>query len=328
VPERVLVTGATGFVGSHIARALAEAGREVLCGVRSTSGTRWIDDLTTERVRSDLESQRSLVEAVRGVQLVVHAAGITRSGRASDYHSINAAGTRRLAGAAAAAGVRRFVLISSLAARGPDASAKAGGDHPVSDYGRSKLAAETYLRDLEGAMEAIVLRPAAIYGPRDRDFLPLFKMARAGLLLFPSSAGPLQPVYVDDMARAALAATGGDDVGFGPFPVAGGQTYAWQDVVTGLEKAFERHMRAVRLPAGAFLLAGAASEQVARIRGQAGPFDQRRARDLAVHTWTCEVSGTEEALGWRAEVPLFEGLQRTARWYLRAGWLGVKRDER
>ncbi|MDQ3862110.1 MAG: NAD(P)-dependent oxidoreductase, partial [Actinomycetota bacterium] len=235
MPERVLVTGATGFVGSHIARAFAEAGREVLCSVRSTSDTRWIDDLATERVLLDLESRGSLVEAVRGVQVVVHAAGLTRSDRASDYRFVNAVGTRRLAGAAAASGVRRFVLISSLAARGPDASTKAGRDHPVSGYGRSKLAAETYLRDLEGAMEVVVLRPAAIYGPRDKDFLPLFRMARAGLLLVPGSAGPLQPIYVDDVARATLAATGEHGVGFGPFSVAGEQTYSWQDVVTGLK---------------------------------------------------------------------------------------------
>jgi nucleoside-diphosphate-sugar epimerase len=135
-------------------------------------------------------------------------------------------------------------------------------------------------------------------------------------------------VYVDDVARAAVAATGEDDVGFGPFPVAGEQAYAWQEVVTGLGKAFGRQVRAVRLPAAAFLLAGGATEQVARIRGQAALFDQRRAWDLAVHTWTCDVSGTGEVLGWRAQVPLFEGLRRTARWYLQAGWLGVKRDER
>ena len=328
MPERVLVTGATGFLGSHIARALAEAGREVLCGMRSTSDTRWIDDLATDRVPLDLESQRSLVEAAREARVIVHAAGLTRSERTSGYFSVNAEGTRRLAGAAAAAGVRRFVLISSLAARGPDASAKAGGDRPVSDYGRSKLAAETYLRDLEGAMEAVVLRPAAVYGPRDMDFLPLFRMALAGLLFVPRSAGSLQPVYVDDVTRATVAATGEDDVGFGPFPVAGEQAHVWQDVVAGLEKALGRPVRAVRLPAAAFLLAGGASEWMAQIRGRAAFFDERRARDLAIHTWTCELSGTEEALGWRAEVPLFEGLQRTARWYMQAGWLGMKCDER
>jgi nucleoside-diphosphate-sugar epimerase len=324
VPERVLVTGASGFVGSHIARELAEAGREVLCGVRSMSDTRWIDKPATERVWFDLEDQRSIVKAVRGVQVIVHAAGLTRSGHASDYHRVNAEGTRRLAGAAAAAGVRRFVLISSLAARGPDISVRAGGDHPVSDYGRSKLAAEASLREIDGAIEAVVLRPAAVYGPRDRDFLPLFKMAQAGLLMVPGSAGSLQPVYVDDVARAVLAA-GENDVGFGPFSVADERAYAWRDVVVGLEKAVGRRVRTVRLPAAAFLLAGRATERAAKIRGRAAFFDERRARDLAVNTWTCEVSGTEKALGWRAEVRLFEGLQRTARWYLQEGWLGAKR---
>jgi nucleoside-diphosphate-sugar epimerase len=323
MPDRALVTGATGFVGSHITRVLAEAGHEVWCGVRSTSDTRWIDDLAVERVPLDLDSSRSLVEAVRNVRLVVHAAGLTRAGRTSDYYAVNARGTRRLAAAAAAAGVRRFILISSLAARGPDARAKAGGDHPVSDYGLSKLKAEAYLRDFGGPMEVVALRAAAVYGPRDRDFLPLFRMARAGWLVVPGGPGLLQPVYVDDVARAALAATG-EDVGFGPFPVADGARYTWQDVTTGLERALGRPVRTVRLPAAAFLLAGRLAERAAELSGRVIPLDERRARDLAVHGWTCDVSGTERALGWRAEVPLIKGLERTARWYLQAGWLSMK----
>jgi dihydroflavonol-4-reductase len=323
MPDRVLVTGSTGFVGSHIARALAKAGHKVRCSLRPTSDTRWIDDLSVERAPMDLDNQGSLVEAVTDVGLVVHAAGLTRSGQPRDYYSVNAEGTRRLAVAAAGAGVRRFVLISSLAARGPDASAKGGGDHPVSDYGRSKLEAEAYLREFRGSMEAVVVRPAAVYGPRDRDFLPLFRMARAGWLIVPGSPGLLQPVYVDDVARAAVAATR-EDVGFGPFSVAGEHPYAWQDVVDALERALGRPVRAVRLPAAAFLLAGGAAERAAKLRGRVVPFDERRARDLAVHTWTCDVSSTKKALGWRAEVPLPEGLERTARWYLHAGWLGMK----
>jgi nucleoside-diphosphate-sugar epimerase len=324
MPDRVLITGATGFVGSHIARALAEAGHEVHCGVRSTSDTRWIDDLAVGRVPLDLDSPGTLLEAVRDARLVVHVAGLTRARRAGDYYSVNAEGTRNLAAAAAAAGVRRFVLISSLAARGPDARTRAGGDHPVSDYGRSKLAAEAYLRDFGGPMETVALRPAAVYGPRDRDFLPLFRMARAGWLVVPGGGGLLQPVYVDDVARAALAATGEDVVGFGPFPVAERKRYAWHDVAAGLQKALGRPVRTVRMPAAAFLLAGGVAERAATLLGRVIPFDERRARDLALHAWTCDVSGTEKALGWRAEVPLFEGLERTARWYLQAGWLSMK----
>jgi nucleoside-diphosphate-sugar epimerase len=318
MPDRVLVTGATGFVGSHVAHALVKAGYEVRCGVRASSSTRWISGLPVERVGLDMKGRaEDFSLAVENVDLVVHAAGITRARRTEDYHAVNAGGTRKLASAALGAGVRRFVLISSLAARGPD-----GRDHPESAYGRSKLEAEAHLRALDSQIEPVILRPAAVYGPRDTDLLPLFKMARAGFLALPSTANVLQPVYAEDVARAALAAAR-KAAGSGPFPVAEAARYTWGDVVAGLEKALGRNVRAVRLPPAAFPLAGRAAEWAARAFSAVPIIDERRGRDLAAHTWTCDVSETEAALGWRAEVPLFEGLERTARWYRQAGWLSM-----
>jgi nucleoside-diphosphate-sugar epimerase len=319
---RVLVTGATGFVGSHIARTFAEAGYEVRCGVRASSDLRWIEELDAERVPLDMTGgTEDLSRAVENTDLVVHAAGITRARRAEDYHSVNAEGTRKLATAAQKAGVRRFVLISSLAARGPDDPTK--DDHPESAYGRSKLEAEAYLRDFDEQMEAVVLRPAAVYGPRDTDLLPLFRMANAGWLPRPSGTTLLQPVYAEDVARAALAAAL-QAAGFGPFPVAEAARYTWEDVAAGLEKALGRGVRAVRVPAAAFMLAGRVAEWAARPLSAVPVFDERRARDVALRTWTCDTAVTERALGWRAEVPLFEGLERTARWYRQVGWLSMK----
>jgi len=319
VPDRVLVTGATGFVGSHLAEAFAGAGYEVRIGARASSDPRRISDLDAERVPLDLRGRlEDFSRAVENVDVVVHAAGITRARRTEDYHSANAEGTGRLAAVALGAGVRRLVLISSLAARGPD-----GHDHPESAYGWSKLAAEGRLLALGGQIEVVVLRPAAVYGPRDTDLLPLFQMARAGWLPVPSGAPPLQPVYAEDVAQAALAAAR-EPAGFGPFPVAESRRYAWPDVVSGLERVLGRPVRAVRLPAAAFVLAGRAAEWVARPLSAIPVFDERRAHDLAINAWTCDVSGTEEALGWRAEVSLSEGLERTARWYRQAGWLSMK----
>lgn len=316
----VLLTGASGFVGGHIARALVEAGHEIRCALRPTSDARAIEGLSVERVPFDLESPDTLA-AVEGADVIVHAAGATRARRPGDYHRVNAEGTRRLAEAAAEAGARRFVFIGSLAARGPDAASRDGLDRPASDYGRSKLEAERFLRRFEERMEVVVLRPAAVYGPRDEDLLPLFKMARAGFLAVPAGPGLLQPVYAGDVASAVLAAVRGEHAGFGPHPVAEGRIYGWKEVARGLEGALGGRVRAVRLPAAAFTLAGRVVGSAARAFGAAAPFDERRAEDLAVHSWTCDVSGTEEALGWRAEVPLFEGLDLTARWYRRAGWL-------
>jgi nucleoside-diphosphate-sugar epimerase len=321
VPERVLITGATGFVGSHIAEAFYEAGYEVRCSVRASSDIRWIEALPVKLVPLDLDQPEKLARVTEDARIVVHAAGITRACRTDDYHRINAEGTRRLAATAAKTGVHRFILIGSLSAHGPDTLSKDGRDRPVSPYGQSKLEAETHLRSFTGQMETVVLRPAAVYGPRDTDMLLLFKMARSGWLIFPPGPGLLQPVYAEDVARAALAAAVKKETSFGPFPVAEATQYSWQDVVRGLEWTLGRSIRTVHLPVAFFRLAGRASEWTAKFRGSAPVFDERRARDLALYSWACDPSDTENKLGWRAEVPLYEGLQRTARWYREVGWL-------
>jgi len=297
VAARVLLTGATGFVGSHVARALVGAGYRVRCGVRATSDLRAIDGLPVELVTLDLGRAGGVrTEALRDAEMVVHAAGITRTRREGDYQAVNADATRGLAAAAAAAGVRRFVLISSLAARGPDAK-----EGPVSAYGRSKAAAEACLRDLGDRMETVALRPAGVYGPRDTDFLPLIKLARAGWLVVPSDSLLLQPVYAEDVGRAVLAAARAR-AGFGPFPVAEPGRYTWRDVAEGLGRALGRPVRTLRLPAAVVLLAGRLAQQAGRLPGVVPVLDERRARDLAANAWTCDVSGTEDALGWRAGI--------------------------
>lgn len=318
--ERVLITGATGFVGSHIAEAFVEAGYEVRCGIRTSSNLRWIRDLETERVLVDFTRPEHLADTVKGVDIVVHAAGLTSARRDEDYRRINAEGTRRLAEAAAGAGIRRFVFVSSLAARGPDAAVGGDGEHPVSLYGKSKLEAEEHLRTPSGQMEVVALRPTAVYGPRDTDLLPLFKMAGRGFLVLPGGTGILQPIYAADVALATLAAAR-EDAGFGPHPVAEADRYTWSEVASGLERAFGHPIRVVRLPAAAFKRAGSVAERAARLRGAIPAFDEHHAENLAVHDWTCDTVGTRESLGWRAQVPLLEGLERSVRWYRKAGWI-------
>ncbi|MDP8939213.1 MAG: NAD(P)-dependent oxidoreductase [Actinomycetota bacterium] len=315
MPERVLITGATGFVGSHIAEAFAEAGYEVRCGARDPNHPRWLVDLPVELVPLDLDHPADLLPALQSVDTVIHAAGITRARRPEDYERVNAVGTRRLAAAARGSGVRRFVFISSLAARGPD-----GMDRPTSAYGWSKRRAEAHVYALLGDMETTILRPAAVYGPRDTDLLPLFEMAKRGWLVLPSGPGLLQPVYAADVAAAALLAARGSYAGAGPFSVAEPASYSWEQVVRLMEKVMGRRIRALRLPAGAFALGGRIAERAAKLGGSAPSFDVRRAEDLAARAWTCDVSVTEEALGWRSEVPLREGLDLTARWYEKNGW--------
>lgn len=315
--SRTLVTGATGFVGSHVAEALLDAGRHPVCTVRASSDLRWIRGLDVPTVAGDLRRPGELEAALEGVTTVVHAAGVTSASRPELYREVNVLGTERLAERAARRGVERFVFVSSLAARGPDAETG-----PASLYGRSKREAEERLREIDGSsdMEVVVLRPSGVYGPRDTDVYLLFRLAARGWMPEPPEGGPLQPAYARDVARAAVRACEAA-AGFGPHPVAEPRAYGWSEVQALLQEAVGRRVRRLPVPGPVLEMAGVAAEAMARLAGEAPEFDRRRARDLSRHAWTCDPAPTEAALGWRAETPLAEGMRKTVAWYRREGWL-------
>jgi nucleoside-diphosphate-sugar epimerase len=311
----VLVTGATGFIGSQVVGSLRAAGRPVRCTYRRSSDRGWLDGVEVEWVEADLRRPDALQAAVRGASAVIHVAGVTRVPRPELFRRVNAEGTARLGEAAAEHGVRRFVYVSSLAARGPD-----GAEGPVSDYGSSKREGEERLRGMADRLDVVVLRPAGVYGPRDRDLLPLFRAAARGWLVAPAGGPVLQPIYVEDVARAVLRALDSDP-GFGPFPLAEATVYDWPSIAEGMGAALGRHVRLVTLPTAAFVAVGGAAEFASRAVRRAPPLDRRRARDVAQYRWTCDPGPSEEALAWRARVALPEGLRRSVEWYVREGWV-------
>ena len=314
----VFLTGGSGFLGGHLAEALVAAGHEVTASVRRTSDTRHLDRLELRTVELDLgaEDKSEAAAALAGCAAVVHCGALTRARNESEFMAVNAVGTRRLAEAAAAAGVRRFVFISSLAARGPD-----GADGPVSPYGRSKADAEAALAAIRGSMEVAVLRPGGVYGPRDSDLLPLFRLAARGWTAVPRSRAPLQPVYVADVVSAALVSLEAAPAPL-PLPIAAAERHSWRALASALMAAVGRPGRVLRLPSALFLTAGALSELAGRVTGKAPAFDRRRARDLSAHAWTCDIEPSRKHLDpWRPRVGIDEGLARTAEWYRRKGWL-------
>lgn len=325
--ERVLVTGATGFIGSHIAAAFAAAGWPVRATVRASSDLKWLEGLDVETVEADLATPADLSHAVSDVQVVVHSAGLTGAKRPEELQWVNVEATSRLAQASAAAGVRRFVFLSSLAARGPDpVSTPKGfrpGPSPASDYGRSKRAGEEALEPFSDAMSVVVLRLAGVYGPRDSDLLPMFRMADRGWLAIPAGDMRVQPVHVSDVARAAMKAVEADAVA-APLPLAEERSYSWPEVAEALGGAVGRRLRVMRAPAGLYTAAGALSEGVARLADRRPALDRRKARDLAVHSYTCDIEPTVRALGWKPEIEMPEGLSQTAIWYREAGWLPTR----
>lgn len=323
----VLVTGGTGFTGSHLVEALLAEGLPVRCTVRRTSNLRWIQELPVDRVTVDVRSPEGLEEALSGVSVVVHAAGVTRAASDAEYFRVNAEGTQSLAEAAEAAGVQRFVLVSSLAARGPDPGPDnpRSGERPASPYGESKLAAERRLFQVaarsSGSMRPVILRPGGIYGPRDEDSLNLFRLARSGVLPVPSSRGRLQPVFVRDVADAVVRAAVRPDVEMGPYPLVGPRVVTWEQLAKALEAALGKPVRMLRIPTPFWQVGGTVSEAASRLFGQVPQFDRRTAEDLARFDWTASTDEAGVGLGWEPRTGIGEAMEITVRWYREHGWL-------
>jgi nucleoside-diphosphate-sugar epimerase len=324
---RVLVTGGHGFVGSHLVERLLAEGARVRCLNRRRDVPERLRGLDVEVVPGDLADGSGLAAAVAGRDEVWHLGALTRSRTRREMHAVNAEGTLRLAEAARAAGVgRRFVFCSSLAAAGPSPDGRplteAAPLSPVTAYGRSKLRAEEHLARLAGDLPFTVVRPPAVYGPRDGDFLGLFRAAARGWL--PSMGDPgrrLSLVFVADLVAGLLAAgRSGATLGRAWFATA--EPHVLQsDLADAVAGAVGRRGRPIALPTSTARLAGTLSSLWAQVSGRAPLLTRERVGELGEGHWVCTSAGLTAATGWRARTGLAEGFATTAAWYRDEGLL-------
>jgi nucleoside-diphosphate-sugar epimerase len=324
--SRALVTGGTGFVGSHLVERLVRQDVQVHVLARETSDkTRLPRQVTV--VPGDLLDRAALAEALQGVDIVFHLAAATRARSEEGYFRANAEGTRLLVEAICATQPppRCLIYLSSLAAAGPAENGKPVElhdlPHPITAYGRSKLAGEHYCGRAAPDMDVIMLRAPAVYGPRDRDLFRCFQLAVWGILPVPQ--GPerlLQFIHVSDLVDALVLAATTPDVS-GVYHVAESRPYAWSEIARWLAQAVGRKVRAVRVPAWLVRTAAALSECGAATVGHATIFNREKAREMLAPGWLCETEAAKRDLGFEGRIPLPVGLTGTAAWYREHGWL-------
>ena len=327
------LTGATGFLGGHIAAALIAGGWRVRAAVRPSSDRSRlpagvvamdvpvaprgeIDDWTTP------EERRALTDFVRGASAVIHCAGAVRADSLDEYRRANTASTWRLLNASSDARLRgSFVLISSLAAAGPSSVGRprleTGPRRPVSDYGRSKAEAEA-LAEQDWPFRTAVLRPPALYGPGDTAFLPLFRAARRGWTARIGNIQELSLMHGRDAAEAAVLLA--DDArARGIYFVDDGADYEFADLADAAGEAWGRRIRTLTIPQTMLELAArvVGGRRAARMPLLAPD----RLRDSAQEAWTCDGSRLRDQLGFESRFDLFTGFADTLAWYRREGWL-------
>jgi nucleoside-diphosphate-sugar epimerase len=325
----LLITGATGFVGSHVVEAFAGRAPTIRALVRSRSRPHNLALYGVEPVAGSLEDAEGVCRAVQGADVVVHMAAATRAGSAAEFARVNAEGTHAVVEAVRRSRPtpRRLVYMSSLAAVGPARGGQPVGvdsqPAPITTYGRTKLAGEQICAELNGICEVVILRPPAVYGPRDRDLYEFFKMARVmGLVPVPTGPErPLQMVHVTDLARAVVLAAATQGSVSGVYHIADSRSYLWEEVGRLVAEAVGRRPRPVKVPAALIAMVGAISEGLSKMAGRPSILSRDKARELLAPGWLCETDAARKVLGFEADIPLDRGLKETADWYRAHGWL-------
>jgi nucleoside-diphosphate-sugar epimerase len=324
----VLVTGASGFVGSHLVDRLLSEGACVRCVIRPVSprggAIRYLPAQGATPVLGDLASGAGIEDALAGASIVFHLAGVTKALRNADYYSGNVTATENLV-RAMSPGAARLIHVSSLAAMGPSPDGaplrEDATPHPLTHYGKSKLEGERAVRGSSLTSRATVIRPPVVYGPRDSDVYRVFKAAASGAMVrIGQTESYFSLIYIADLVDGLILAAGRTAAGRDYF-LANREPVSWTEFSATAAATMMKKLRTFTLPVWAANLAGTAADLFAHAQGRPTIFSRDKILDARQRYWLCDTARAAAELGFEAQTSLREGIATTLEWYRHEQWL-------
>lgn len=328
--EKVLITGASGFVGFHLVEAALRSGLAVYAGVRKGSNVNHLKGYDIGLCELDYTNQEALTQqlAAHGFNYVIHAAGATRAGSQQAYNTINAEYALNLASAAMkglADRLNKFIFVSSLAALGPLTSGDAliteeVTPAPVTAYGRSKLLGEQKLLALP-SLPLIVLRPTAVYGPRERDIFIMLRAINRGIEAYIGRINQqLSFIYVKDLASVIINSLFSGVVKE-TFNISDGRSYDQYELANLSKQLLHRKTIRLHLPFGMIKGLAYAMEKLYGWRGKTPVLNREKLHELTAVNWHCSIEKAKTQLSFYPQYSLEQGLRETLQWYHQNKWL-------
>lgn len=309
----ILVTGANGFIGSHLVEECQQRGFSVLAGVREGSDLSNLEHLRISLLTLDYSNKKNLIDQLSSEQFeyIIHVAGVTVAQTEREYLDGNYSTTENLIEATKGKALKRFVLISSLAARGPGVDSV---DSPVSQYGMSKLKAEKLLEDSE--LQYLIVRPTAVYGPRNLEFLPLFKWAKRGLIFSLGSPNrKLSFIHVSDLVRMVTSELHRENR---LIHASDGKTYSLAETNETIKMAIGRkHFLVFRIPSKLFEIMTSIMGVFMSILRNKWRYPSGKVRELIAADWSIK----DERGSDKDQRNLKDGFIEMARFFSQNGWL-------
>jgi len=326
----VLITGADGFIGSNLVDYLVSQDVKVKCLVYFDTQINWIKNQgkNIEIIKGDILDLDSLYTIVQGVDIVFHLAGIVKSLHKKKFFDVNVKGTENLLKAIVKTNpdLSRFLFMSSQAAAGPSCNGDALTEekvcNPVSIYGRSKQEAEKVVLSYQPTIPVTIIRPAAVYGPRDKDFLFVFDLINRGIMPFLGFKERfLNFCYVDDLIKAAVLASLHNNSRGQTYFIHSDQKVSLNQFIRTIVQGFQKRVVKLPVPFSLFKIYFLCNEFYADLLGDDAVFTRDKYKELSQPNWLCSIEKAKTEIGYKPDFILEQGISHSIEWYKKQGWI-------
>jgi dihydroflavonol-4-reductase len=325
---KAFVTGATGFIGSHLVDELLKKNYEIKCLVRKNSNTKWLKDKPVEYIEGDLFTEDVLKKALTGTEYIYHVGGVTFAKKKEEFWRGNVEATKSLLEATLkfSPGVKKFVHVSSQAAVGPSFDGKPIDEtrdyYPLTAYGRSKVEAEKIVKSFFDKFSATIVRPPAVYGPRDYAIYEYFKSMSRGLQpLIGFDNKLVSLIHGVDLVKGFILAGESEVSASNIYFISSEKFYNWRDVGAMTQQLLGRKTLRVVVPHFAVKTTAFFSQVFGFFSSKPTVLNIEKSRELTQRYWICSIEKAKRELGFKEGFTLEEGFKDTIDWYRKEGWI-------